>query len=66
MLAHLCKSGLLLKPYSNKIRSAHSALVPVRGKRRAQGLQKVKELERNVQALEEAIKVDVCTASRTV
>jgi len=66
MLPHLCKFRFLLKPYSNRIRSAHTGLLPVRGKRGAQGLQKVKELERNVQALEEAIKDDVRTASRTV
>lgn len=34
----------------------------MRGKRRTQGLQKAKELEQKVQALEEAINVDVRTA----
>ena len=36
----------------------------MRGKRRAQGLQKMKELEKKVMALEDAIKVDVRTISR--
>jgi len=43
------------------IPNASSALLPRRGKRRAEGLQKVKELERRVQALDEAIQVDVRT-----
>lgn len=44
----------------NRNRTNHG-LIPVRGGRRAQGIQKVQELEQKVQALEQAIKTDVST-----
>ncbi len=44
----------------NRGRTNHG-LIPVRGGRRAQGIQKVQKLEQKVQALEQAIKTDVST-----
>ena len=44
----------------NSSRTNHG-LIPIRGGRRAQGIQKVQELEQKVQALEQAIKTDVST-----
>ena len=46
--------------FLNSSRSNHG-LIPIRGGRRAQGIQKVQELEQKVQALEQAIKTDVST-----
>jgi hypothetical protein len=44
----------------NRSRTNHG-LIPIRDGRRAQGIQKVQELEQKVQALEQAIKADVST-----
>jgi len=44
----------------NHSRTNHG-LIPVRGGRRAQGVQKVQELEQKVAALEQAIKTEVST-----